>query len=207
MKDIPSFWVDSAARIDVGANKVRAITCRLHVLPCCICCLLFPPLLASFPARTQHLAPPARHCDNSCPPHLPCPRSPTSWPTGSWWRRRTGCPRGPSPSASPRGRPPPPHPPTHPPTTCSKWCLCALTNALPLLWQLQQSALLEPHDSAVPSSSRFSVPLTPTDPLFFPPRLPPVEDVLDRVFRIKDPSFAGIAPRKTGVTKVAHEEE
>lgn len=34
-----------------------------------------------------------------------------------------------------------------------------------------------------------------------------VEDVLDRVFRIKDPSFAGIAPRKTSVQKEAHDEE
>ncbi|PSC68040.1 4-hydroxy-3-methylbut-2-enyl diphosphate reductase [Micractinium conductrix] len=34
-----------------------------------------------------------------------------------------------------------------------------------------------------------------------------VEDVLDRVFRIKDPSFAGIAPRKAAVKKAAHEEE
>jgi hypothetical protein len=31
--------------------------------------------------------------------------------------------------------------------------------------------------------------------------------VLDRVFRIKDPSFAGIAPRKTAVAKGHHEEE
>lgn len=37
--------------------------------------------------------------------------------------------------------------------------------------------------------------------------LPAVEDVLDRVFRIKDPSFAGIAPRKTSVQKEAHDEE
>lgn len=37
--------------------------------------------------------------------------------------------------------------------------------------------------------------------------LPAVEDVLDRVFRIKDPAFAGIAPRKTSVTKEVHEEE
>jgi 4-hydroxy-3-methylbut-2-enyl diphosphate reductase len=34
-----------------------------------------------------------------------------------------------------------------------------------------------------------------------------VEDVLDRVFRIKDPSFAGITPRKTSVAKQAHGEE
>lgn len=34
-----------------------------------------------------------------------------------------------------------------------------------------------------------------------------VEDVLDRVFRIKDPSFTGIAPRKTSVGKPVHEEE
>ena len=34
-----------------------------------------------------------------------------------------------------------------------------------------------------------------------------VEDVLDRVFRIKDPSFAGIAPRQTTVAKPAHGEE
>lgn len=34
-----------------------------------------------------------------------------------------------------------------------------------------------------------------------------VEDVLDRVFRIKDPAFAGISPRKTSVTKEVHEEE
>lgn len=40
-----------------------------------------------------------------------------------------------------------------------------------------------------------------------PPIFPAVEDVLDRVFRIKDPVFAGIAPRKTSVTKEAHEEE
>ncbi|KAI7835626.1 hypothetical protein COHA_010482 [Chlorella ohadii] len=33
------------------------------------------------------------------------------------------------------------------------------------------------------------------------------KDVLDRVFRIKDPAFAGIAPRKTSVTKEVHEEE
>ncbi|EFN56438.1 hypothetical protein CHLNCDRAFT_59658 [Chlorella variabilis] len=34
-----------------------------------------------------------------------------------------------------------------------------------------------------------------------------VEDVLDRVFRIKDPSFTGITPRKTSVQKAAHGEE
>jgi 4-hydroxy-3-methylbut-2-en-1-yl diphosphate reductase len=33
-----------------------------------------------------------------------------------------------------------------------------------------------------------------------------VEDVLDRVFRIKDPSFAGITPRATSVSKPMHEE-
>jgi hypothetical protein len=33
-----------------------------------------------------------------------------------------------------------------------------------------------------------------------------VEDVLDRVFRIKDPSFTGISPRKTSVEKPAHAE-
>jgi hypothetical protein len=31
--------------------------------------------------------------------------------------------------------------------------------------------------------------------------------VLDRVFRIKDPSFSGITPRKTSVKKEVHEEE
>eukprot|EP00887_Chlorella_sp_A99_P004324 scaffold15.g4324.t1 len=34
-----------------------------------------------------------------------------------------------------------------------------------------------------------------------------VEDVLDRVFRIKDPSFTGIAPKQTSVGKPVHEEE
>lgn len=34
-----------------------------------------------------------------------------------------------------------------------------------------------------------------------------VEDVLDRVFRIKDPAFGGIAARKTSVKKGAHEGE
>lgn len=33
-----------------------------------------------------------------------------------------------------------------------------------------------------------------------------VEDVLDRVFRIKDPGFAGIAPRQTSVGKPDHGE-
>jgi 4-hydroxy-3-methylbut-2-enyl diphosphate reductase len=33
-----------------------------------------------------------------------------------------------------------------------------------------------------------------------------VEDVLDRVFRIRDPGFAGIAPRATAAGKPAHEE-
>ncbi|GAB4817266.1 hypothetical protein N2152v2_004312 [Parachlorella kessleri] len=33
-----------------------------------------------------------------------------------------------------------------------------------------------------------------------------VEDVLDRVFKIKDPSFKGVAPKKTAVKKAAHEE-
>lgn len=36
---------------------------------------------------------------------------------------------------------------------------------------------------------------------------PAVEDVLDRVFRIKDPSFNGIVPRKTTVDKPAHSDE
>lgn len=31
-----------------------------------------------------------------------------------------------------------------------------------------------------------------------------VEDVLDRIFRIKDPSFSGISPRKTNLGKPAH---
>ena len=34
-----------------------------------------------------------------------------------------------------------------------------------------------------------------------------VEDVLDRVFRIKDPSFAGIAPKQTAIGKPMHGEE
>lgn len=34
-----------------------------------------------------------------------------------------------------------------------------------------------------------------------------VEDVLDRVFKIKDPSFSGIAAKKTSVGKPVHEEE
>jgi 4-hydroxy-3-methylbut-2-enyl diphosphate reductase len=33
-----------------------------------------------------------------------------------------------------------------------------------------------------------------------------VEDVLDRVFRIRDPGFEGIAPRATAAGKPAHEE-
>ena len=32
-----------------------------------------------------------------------------------------------------------------------------------------------------------------------------VEDVLDSVFKIKDPSFSGVAPRKTSVQKPSHE--
>jgi 4-hydroxy-3-methylbut-2-enyl diphosphate reductase len=34
-----------------------------------------------------------------------------------------------------------------------------------------------------------------------------VEDVLERVFRIKDPNFTGIAPKQTTVKKTIHEEE
>jgi len=34
-----------------------------------------------------------------------------------------------------------------------------------------------------------------------------VEDVLDRIFKIKDPSFAGVAPKKVAVGKQHHEEE
>lgn len=34
-----------------------------------------------------------------------------------------------------------------------------------------------------------------------------VEDVLERVFRIKDPNFTGITPKKTNVQKPVHEEE
>lgn len=49
-------------------------------------------------------------------------------------------------------------------------------------------------------------PPTPTPPPSFPGLIPAVEDVLDRVFKIKDPSFAGIAPRKTSVGKPEHEE-
>jgi 4-hydroxy-3-methylbut-2-enyl diphosphate reductase len=34
-----------------------------------------------------------------------------------------------------------------------------------------------------------------------------VEDVLERIFKIKDPSFAGVAPKKVAVGKQHHEEE
>ena len=41
---------------------------------------------------------------------------------------------------------------------------------------------------------------------FLPDVAGAVEDVLDRVFKIKDPSFKGVAPKKTAVKKAAHEE-
>ena len=158
MKGIPSFWVDSAARIDVAANKVTHKLAHGELVE-----------------TASWLGEGAVTIGVTSGASTPDKAGEAGGRAGEWWAfglqppmlRRASFGGG-----------------------------CAMRPAI---------VCLPPPRGVLPN---------PTPPSFLfltiPPRPPPpsvVEDVLDRVFRIKDPSFTGIAARKSAVVKHTHEEE